>query len=440
MPSTPTGTVQPLLRELIDIPDGPRDDFVLRLTEGVARRKATLDSYVITPQLRVAFDQALGLIGSALGEHTSKAGYLHGSFGSGKSHFMAVLHALLDGDVHARSRHELADLVDRHRWLADTKLMLIPYHLIGAESLEAAILGGYVDHVRKLLPGARLPGVYRAQGLIDDARRIRDRLGTEAFLAALPTPEPNGEWGEMESGWTAEQLEAAFAAPPESELAQRLVNDVMPVFMPNFVDSVVGAANTFIPLDQGLAAITRHARDLGYRGVVLFLDELVLWLAGKISDPAFVARETEKVAKLVESGDANRAVPLISFVARQRDLRELIGTERTGAEALSFQDQLSYWDGRFSVVPLEDRNLPLIAERRILKPLDGAVEQIDAAFQRTAALPAATRDVLLSDGTSESFRRTYPFSPAFMQTLVHVSSALQRERTALKLMQQILID
>ncbi|MGH3906480.1 MAG: PglY protein, partial [Pseudonocardiaceae bacterium] len=40
----------------------------------------------------------------------------------------------------------------------------------------------------------------------------------------------------------------------------------------------------------------------------------------------------------------------------------------------------------------------------------------------------------------ESFRRTYPFSPAFMQTLVHVSSALQRERTALKLMQQILID
>ena len=36
--------------------------------------------------------------------------------------------------------------------------------------------------------------------------------------------------------------------------------------------------------------------------------------------------------------------------------------------------------------------------------------------------------------------RRYPFSPAFMDTLVHVSSALQRSRTALKLMRQLLVD
>ncbi|MGH3800761.1 MAG: PglY protein, partial [Pseudonocardiaceae bacterium] len=441
MPSTLTGTAQPLLRELIDIPERVyQGDFVLRLTEGVQRRQATLDSYVITPQLRVAFDEALGLIGSALAEHSSKASYLHGSFGSGKSHFMAVLHALLDGDVSARSRPELADLVARHHWLATTRFLLVPYHLIGAESLEAAILGGYVEHVRRLHPEASLPAVYRSQGLIDDARAIRDRLGTEAFLAALPSAESDGGWGELETGWTATELDAAFAAAPDSELAQQLVSDVVPTFMPNFVDSVAGAANAFVPLDQGLAALTRHAKGLGYHGVVLFLDELVLWLAGKIADPAFVGRETEKVAKLVESGDAQRAVPVVSFIARQRDLRELVGTERTGAEALSFQDQLSYWDGRFATVPLEDRNLPLIAEQRILTPLPGAAEQITAAFQRTAALPAATRDVLLSDGDTESFRRTYPFSPAFMETLIYVSSALQRERTALKLMRQILVE
>ena len=86
---------------------------MLRLTEGVRRRQATLDSYVVTPQLRVAFSEALGLIGSVLAERSSKASYLHGSFGSGKSHFMAVLHALLDGDVDARSRAELAYLVAR---------------------------------------------------------------------------------------------------------------------------------------------------------------------------------------------------------------------------------------------------------------------------------------------------------------------------------------
>lgn len=90
----------PLLRDLIDIPERVHQgDFVLRLTEGVRDTKSTLDTYVITPQLRVAFDEALGLIGSALADGRSKASYLHGSFGSGKSHFMAVLHALLRGDM-----------------------------------------------------------------------------------------------------------------------------------------------------------------------------------------------------------------------------------------------------------------------------------------------------------------------------------------------------
>ncbi|MBA3575169.1 MAG: phage resistance protein, partial [Pseudonocardiales bacterium] len=353
---------------------------------------------------------------------------------------MAVLHALLDGDVSARSRHELADLVARHRWLDSSRFLLVPYHLPGAESLNAAILGGYVDHIRRAHPDAPLPAVYRAQGLLADARAIRDRMGTEAFLAELPSSGDPG-WGEVDAGWSAAGLDQAFAADPDSELAQRLISDVVPAFMPSYVDSVVGAASAFVPLDQGLAALSNHAKSLGYDGVVLFLDELVLWLAGKIADQAFVGRETEKVAKLVESSDANRAVPIISFIARQRDLRELVGSERTGAEALSFQDQLSYWDGRFSTVTLEDRNLPVIAEQRILKPRDAeAAQRIVEAFRRTDALPAATRDVLLSDGDTDAFRRTYPFSPAFMQTLVHVSSALQRERTALKLMQQILVD
>ncbi|MGQ0480081.1 MAG: hypothetical protein ACT4O0_03485 [Pseudonocardia sp.] len=441
MTSTHAPNGPPLLRELIDIPERVHQgDFVLRLTEGVRDAKSTLDTYVITPQLRVAFDEALGLIGSALADGRSKASYLHGSFGSGKSHFMAVLHALLRGDLAARSRPEFADALARNQWLGGKEFLLVPYHLIGAESLEAAILGGYVSHVRNVHPEAPLPPVYRAQGLIDDARGLRKRMGAEAFRAQLPRADSD-DWGDVETGWTEDAIDAGFEAPPDSPEAQRLISDVVTAFMPSYVDSVAGAANAFVPLDPGLAAISTHAKKLGYHGVVLFLDELVLWLAGKIGNPEFVARETEKVAKLVESSDASRAIPIVSFIARQRDLRELIGTNRTGAESLSFQDQLSYWDGRFFTVTLEDRNLELIAEKRILKPVDdNAAGLIADAFRRTDNLPGATRDVLLTDGDGEAFRRTYPFSPAFMQTLVHVSSALQRERTALKLMQQILVD
>ena len=38
------------------------------------------------------------------------------------------------------------------------------------------------------------------------------------------------------------------------------------------------------------------------------------------------------------------------------------------------------------------------------------------------------------------FRKVYPFSPALVETLVAVSSLLQRERTTLKVMLQILVD
>ncbi len=38
------------------------------------------------------------------------------------------------------------------------------------------------------------------------------------------------------------------------------------------------------------------------------------------------------------------------------------------------------------------------------------------------------------------FRKLYPFSPALVQTLIAVSSALQRERTALKVMVQLLVE
>ena len=48
--------------------------------------------------------------------------------------------------------------------------------------------------------------------------------------------------------------------------------------------------------------------------------------------------------------------------------------------------------------------------------------------------------LLTSTADREMFRQVYPFSPALVQTLVAVSSVLQRERTALKVMLQLLVD
>jgi predicted ATPase len=92
-------------------------DFVLKLTEGVRRPEDTLRSYVVTPQLVHCFDQALSLIRAAVETNTNKGAYLHGSFGSGKSHFMAVLSILLQNHPGARSIPQLAEVVSRRdRW------------------------------------------------------------------------------------------------------------------------------------------------------------------------------------------------------------------------------------------------------------------------------------------------------------------------------------
>ena len=136
-------------------------DFVLHLTEGVTRPADTLSTYVVTPQLEVCFDQALGLIKSALESNTSKGAYLHGSFGSGKSHFMAVLTLLLQHNPDARSVPELAAVVSKHNaWIEGRRFLVVPYHMIGAASLESAVLGHYAEYSRVLHPEVLTPGFY----------------------------------------------------------------------------------------------------------------------------------------------------------------------------------------------------------------------------------------------------------------------------------------
>ena len=88
--------MEKLISELLILPEKVRKgDFVLNLSKGVTEPEKTLDEYVVTPQLVACFDDALGFIKSAVDATNSKACYLHGSFGAGKSHFMAVLHLLL---------------------------------------------------------------------------------------------------------------------------------------------------------------------------------------------------------------------------------------------------------------------------------------------------------------------------------------------------------
>jgi hypothetical protein len=209
---------QALLRDLVVIPEEVHSgDYVLALGKGITE-KSTITDYVVTPQLAGDFDRALGLIRSAIETGTSHAAYLDGSFGSGKSHFMAMLHAVLRGDADAREKQGLADVVHKHDpWLQGRRFLLVPYHLVGEQTLDAAILGGYVRHVaRDEPPGTPVPAVFRDDEILADARDLRQRVGDAELIAQLPPADP--DWPVT---WTPELRDRAFSEPGFGKAQER---------------------------------------------------------------------------------------------------------------------------------------------------------------------------------------------------------------------------
>jgi hypothetical protein len=436
-----------LLRDVIDIPEQSHEgDFVLRLTEGLdqAHLADTLGDYVVTTDLRNAFDKALGTVAAAVTSRRSKGVYIHGSFGSGKSHFMAVLHALLGGNPTARGLPDLAEVIAHHDpVLQGRQFLRLAYHLIGAESLEQALFGGYLRQVRELHPDAPLPPLHLTDRLFDDAQKYRTELGDERFFGQLNAGR-SGVWGTLAADWTAERFAQAAAASPDDPVRQRLAGALVATMFTGYTE-----AAAYVDIDTGLRAMAEHAMSLGYEGVVLFLDELVLWLATHLHNHEFISTEGAKVGKLVEAGDARRPIPLVSFMARQRDLKEFIGEAVPGAEQAAISDVFRWWTDRFDQITLGDTNLPYIVHRRLLTPRDeNARRLLDEAFERLDRRPEVWNTLLDGFNTGPkhrgadeaAFRRTYPFSPALVSTLTAVASVLQRERTALKVMQQILVD
>jgi hypothetical protein len=427
-----------LVRELFEIPEHIRKgDFVLKLTEGVENPHTTAETYVVTPGLVQAFDQALGLVGSALRDGRSQAAYLHGSFGSGKSHFMALLSLLLRGNEEAWRISDLHPLREKHSFVGQKNLLELHFHMIGQESLESAIFSGYLAHVRAAHPDAVLPGLFADEKLFENAGRLLAKLGDDAFFA--PMNEGAGassDWGDLGASWDAERFRAAVASA-DPDVRQELFSALVKSHFQGWEQG----SKSFIDLDSGLATMTRHAARLGYDAIVLFLDELILWLASRAADAAWLHVEAQKMVKLVEAADMHRDIPLVSFIARQRNLAELVGEDYAGVENLRLNHSLKHWEGRYDTVRLEDRNLPAIVERRILKTRDEAARRVlDDAFEKLRRTSGNAWNTLLAAEDQSAFRLLYPFSPALVDVLVALSSSLQRQRTAIKLLMEMLVE
>ncbi|MCG5052490.1 MAG: hypothetical protein KA712_05985 [Myxococcales bacterium] len=436
------------LRSLLDLPVRvQKSQFVVDLNKSIGEPDSIVQNYAVTSQIHDAYDRALGFVQTAITDRQNVASYLHGSFGSGKSHFMAMLSLMLGNHPGVWSTPELHDLRVKHEWIKQRKILRLHFNMIGAESLEAQIFGGYVKYVRENHPEATLPPLFEDAHLFTDAARMRQTLGDDAFFAKLNESQPaaatSSGWGKRKAalGWDAERFAHTISSDDPLERAKlvtALTNTLFTAFAKDRRDG-------YVSFDKGLAAMCQHAKaELGADCLVLFLDELILWLGSIAANRARMTSEVPKLSKLVERQEQGDGVPVVSFVARQRDISEIVSEEYIGPEHSHLRDALAFWHGRFNEITLGDANLPEIVEKRVVRPKDeDARKRLNEAFSRLRSElgtgnPWGT--LLGKEGTEAAFRRVYPFSPVLIETLIALSHLLQRERTALKVLMELLVE
>lgn len=424
------------LRDLITLPERVEAaDFVIKLDEGVARHEQTIKDYVVTEAIATAIGEGIDLVANSLESQSSRGAFLDGSFGSGKSHYMAVLHLLLSGSVTARQIPGLERIVADRQDALERNLLVLDYNLLGSKSFEDAILGGYLDAVAHKHPDAAPPVLHASDSLIADACGLRARMGDEAFFSGM-----GGDvaWGDFGLAWQAESFDLAIAEAPGHRDRDRLVSDLVAAYFSSSVRT-----GEWLPMKEALQSLTAHAKSLGYQGIILLIDEIVLWLGQHLADQTWVQNEIEKVVQLAENAAANLPIPITSFLARQRDLRDFLGSHVAGAQRVAQGQLFQYWEERFSKIQLHATDLPKIVKQRLLRPVSP-----DAAATLGAALTEVKRDYaawgyLMSDDANsdeKAFADVYPFTPALVDTMVALSSLMQRQRTALKLMAELLRD
>ncbi len=430
-----------LVRDLLDLPDHvSRGDFVQSLADSLRAPDATVKTYAVPGALAQNFRDALRVISGALSTGRSQPVFLHGSFGSGKSHFMAVLHLMLQGHPAPWRNPDLHPVRDAYTPLQGKNLLQLHFHMLGAESLETSLFKGYLDHLAAHHPDAPLPALFRDQELFDNAAALRATLGDDAFFAALNKGKKAVAGFGRAGGanrWTPERLqEAATSSDPRRR--QALFSDLVK----NLFTSFAQQTDRYVDIDEGLGELSRHAAGLGYDGVVLYLDELILWLASRSADLPFVQREINKLVKLKEARDEARDVPIVAFIARQRDLSELVGDGGTGAERALIEETFGHHKSRFHTIELADSNLRAIIPRRVVVARsDDDRERLEDGFaDMWRSAKGALGTLQGGDADKADFRQVYPFSPALIDALVALSDRLQRDRTAVRILVEMLVE
>ena len=414
--------------ELLDLPETmPRCVVEINTFDDPKMLRDNVADYVITPTVANELVELVDrVIASVRRNEPGEGHYVHGAFGSGKSHFMGILGLILSSNpVVWKKDHPVIRQIEgkHHSWLAENPILTIPVYMLGKKiPFQYAI---YESANQRLESLGQPPCEFsEAIKVIDRFRLDAERYGEvvwEKFREA--TSYSQARFERMVEGSDNERDAIAQAILEyEGGMAKAERQQLYP-------DSI----------SQGVEKLTAHARSLGYKGIVYLVDELILYLTGK-SGREWLSEFGDVVAA-VDDSRTRQVIPLWMLVARQKEIADIMPDSEVSEQEIN--EEMEHHQDRFPhTTRLPDRELVPIVEERVLRPRSAeARETIQTEVAATInGLSSVARDTLIHDLTLGDFQRLYPFHPALIRTLIDVTARLSRERTAIRLLYELLIE
>jgi len=417
------------IRDLLDLPETmPRCVVEINTFDDPNELRDNVKDYVITPTVAEELSTlTTRIIASMRRNEPGDGHYVHGAFGSGKSHFMGMLGLILANNsvVWEKEHLVIQEVKDEHgKWIANNPILVIPVFMLGKKiPFQYSIYEAANDRLRAL--GKPPCEFSEAKKIIERFRRNVGRYGNQVW-----------EKFQAAEGYSQKRFDkmATGSDVDKDSIAQAILR---------YEGDLSEAERQMLypsSISQGVEKLTQHAKDLGFMGVVYLVDELILYLTGKSGEEWL--EEFGDVVATVDNRQAQQ-IPLWLVIARQKEIADIAPTPGANVSEKDINDEMEHHQDRFPYTTrLPDRELVAIVEERILRPRDNVSQKtITLAVNKTIdQLSSEVKDTLVHDLNQVDFVRLYPFHPALIRTLIDVTARLSRERTAIRLLYELLIE
>lgn len=386
--------------------------------------------YVVTPAVEKELPRILDDMKQVFDRGEEYGRFIHGSFGSGKSHFMTMLSLLVEGaqpawkkfrpllNTHGDAKASKGgEASDHEAWLTKAGLLVVRIHMLSVRGkstgFDRAVYEGF-NAALKRRGKAPFEFLY-VDAIFDEVRREAKEYGDIVWKRLEAESIVGGR----------EDFEAIAAGSIQAK--ERFARTWLAYKGRDPADAGIDPR-----WSEGLERMAEHAKAQGFGGIVLMIDEFLLWLAEK-SGQEFVA-EINNLNVIVDHNTGQRSAPIFVFVARQRNLQEFFPDL---VDESKIHEHLDHHAKRFEVTKLQDVELRHIVRGRVLRPRNAVA--VKSAVSALAEKHSKVLPALLAGGDIDYLEDVYPFHPALIEMLVDVTSLMQRERSALRLLYELLV-